>query len=319
MGILNDQFKVMTEAQKSFVLSMLVNKTFQNPKDYGFSEDGIMRVGDKLDFTKLFEDAKEIKSIFDKARETITPGSPQEKSILANNEKIANWVKNNPGAKITSDKVADILNGKPKTEAAVETIPVPPRPAPEPIATAMSVLDKEYVEKRDKEQTHMDIAKAKGRIAELEALETKDRNPNLERSLTSDSRSIISDSRFNQNVEVAFRSEIDNIYGKKGFAGMGRVAGVNTKEWGEMARLPASKIVEYYTGDSAKSGLPADIVEKLSKSKGHNNLMKQAVGLMEQSNGAVKPFENENMEQFIKRLGGYVLRTHPLQNLQKAA
>jgi hypothetical protein len=33
-------------------------------------------------------------------------------------------------------------------------------------------------------------------------------------------------------------------------------------------------------------------------------------GLIRQTGGLVKPFENESVEQFVKRLGGYLLRTH---------
>jgi hypothetical protein len=85
-----------------------------------------------------------------------------------------------------------------------------------------------------------------------------------------------------------------------------------------MSKLPAINVIRYYTGNSAESGLPNDIIEKISKSKEHNNLIKQTVGLMEQSGGAVKPAEKETIEEFIKRLGGYVMRTH-IQNLNKVA
>lgn len=122
---------------------------------------------------------------------------------------------------------------------------------------------------------------------------------------------MVGDVEMEGETEKAFINEINNVYSKRGL--FRNVAGVDTKEWGEMARLPAGKVVEYYTGDSAKSGLPEDIAEKLSKSAKHKALIKQVTGLMERSNGAVKPFEKESMEQFIKRLGGYILKTYLLQ------
>ncbi|MEK7117052.1 MAG: hypothetical protein AAB837_02720 [Patescibacteria group bacterium] len=290
MGILNDQFKNMTPAQKTYVLSMLINKIYKNPTDYGLNEDEVLRVGNKLDFSKLFENTEELKSIFTKAKETIVEGGLQEKLILENNKKIAEWVKRseNSWVKLTNDKVAEILAVKPKEEIISE-------PSLEELIKPKTVIEK---------QIHREIEDAKQRLQVLEGGKNQ-----------SGVRSMMGDASLGRETEDAFRNEIDSIYGKSGLLGIGKVAGVNTKEWGEMARLPAGKIVEYYTGDSAKSGLPADIAEKLSKSSRHEAFMEQAVGLMEQSNRAVKPFENENMEQFIRRLGGYVLRAH----LQKVA
>jgi hypothetical protein len=367
----NEQFKGMTEAQKTYVLSVLTNKTLQNPADYGLGDEEFLHVGDKTDFTKLFENSKEVKSIFDKAKDTIAPGSAQEHSILANKVKISAWVKENPHVKLNTDKVEEILSGKPKAESVIEgaksrTVepipsdiqdtlnpeprhvePVPShmqdtlRPERSPIPPPPEVPDIHSIDEPaveypnhvafaggtamagvavmsalDREQTHRDIAEAKKRLAELEGGGSNmPKNADKVIPINAGMRTLSSDAEFARSVDEAFRVEINNIYGKSGFMGMGKIAGVDTKEWGEMARLPASKIVEYYTGDSTKSGLSADIIKKLSKSKSHEAIMRQTAGLMEQSNGAVKPFENENMEQFIKRLGGYVLRTH----LKKAA
>jgi hypothetical protein len=344
----NDQFKGLTEAQKTYVLSTLTNKMLQSPENYGLSHDGIIHVGDKTDFTKLFEDTKEVSSILSKAKGTIAPGSPQEASILSNNEKISSWVETHQNQSLNEDKVAEILSNKPKVEVAPEPEIETPnqleaealtQPVSEPVPEATpetghndypneeqlrgeieanqrlsQVEQPEILPKSpnfDENQIHQEIAEAKRKLAELENHNSGTKNPNMERSFTPD----IYGGKFNQNVEEAFRSEINDIYGKKGLLGIGKISGVNTKEWAEMARLPATKIVEYYTGDSTKSDLSPEIIKELIKSKSHGALMRQTIGLMEQSSGAVKPFANENMEQFIKRLGGYVLKTH----LQKAA
>ena len=71
MGILNDQFKGITPAQKTFVLSMLIDKIYKNPTDYGLNEDGILRVGDKLNFSKPFGKREEIKSILPKQKKLL--------------------------------------------------------------------------------------------------------------------------------------------------------------------------------------------------------------------------------------------------------
>ncbi len=329
----NDQFKGMTEAQKTYVLSAMTNKVMQNPGEYGIGKDGFLAVHDKTDFTKLFENTK-IKEILDKAHDTIKPGSSQESSIIGNNAKIASWVKENPNVKLTNDKVADILATKPKVEVAPEPIPAPevssPEPLPQDILTnspyelesrtmfaggavmagtaALNSID-EYKKKRDVEQTHMDIAKAKGRLTELEALQARDRNPNLERSFASDSKLFVSNVKFNQKVEEAFKNDIDQIYGKKGLLGVGKVAGINTKEGKKMLGRSAKKIVEYRMGDSAKSGLSPGDMEEITKSRQDNIFMdKVLVDLMEKTKGVIKPFENEDVGTFIKRLGAQALK-----------
>jgi hypothetical protein len=58
MNIPNDQFKNVTPAQKIYILSILIDKVLQNPRDYGLNADGSLRVGDIVDFTKLFENPK---------------------------------------------------------------------------------------------------------------------------------------------------------------------------------------------------------------------------------------------------------------------
>jgi len=317
----NEQFKGMTEAQKTYVLSSLTNKVLQNPENYGLNKAGSLNIGDKTDFTKLFENTKEVNGVFAKAKETIMEGSAQEKSILLNNEKIAAWVEAHPNESLDEGRVTEILNSKPEVKVAPvpETVTEVPTeksvietpavlemsdtPAPEP-EPAPQVESEPQPEANNVSEMLNEIEEAKKRLEVLEG----------GRGM----RSMMGDISAEQGVEKAFRDEINSIYEQSGFLGLGKVPGINTKEWGEMARLPASKVVEYYTGDSAKSGLPNEILEKLTKSKNHNALMRQTAGLMEQANGAVKPFENENMEQFIKRLGGYVLRTYS-QNLPKAA
>src|SRR3989344_2130474 len=129
----NDQFKGMTEAQKTYVLSIMTNKALQHPENYGLGHEGAIHIGDKTDFSKLFENTKEVKSILDKAQETISPGSAQENSILTNNAKIADWVKENPNVKITNDKVAEILATKPKVEVIPEPVVPKTEVIPEPV------------------------------------------------------------------------------------------------------------------------------------------------------------------------------------------
>ena len=290
------QLKSITPAQQEFVLSHFYNKIYQNPATYGLQTDGVLRVGDKFNFSKLLADDKEVQSVFKKAQETITPNSDREKTILSNKEKTITWIKEHPDESVTNEKVNEILNTKPKPKIPPEFIskpkplikpmiktPLPPQPQLQPQAPTQTQLEKEVVE-------------AKQRLATLEGKKTV--------------RTMVGDVSIAQEVETAFRSEVNSIYGKKSLLGLGKTEGVDSKEWIEMAGLPAAKVVEYCTGDSAKSGLPEEMVKTLSKSKIHQAFLKQMIGLMEESDGAVKPFQNENVEQFIKRIGGYLLKTH---------
>jgi hypothetical protein len=328
----NEQFKDLTEAQKTYVLSTLTNKMLQHPENYGLHNGGGINIGDKTDFTKLFEDTKEVKSILNKAQQTIAAHSAQEQSILTNNTKISNWVKANPDEPLTEDKVSEILSNKPKAEINPEFIPEVHKPEanmPNNFGGRVTNLSggtalagaafMGALGKKEQQQMHSEIVeeidKAKERLVQLEKENaTKDnkdkiiRNPNLERSFASDSE-------LTQRIDEAFRSGVNDIYGKSGFLGLGKVEGINTREWKEMARLSASKVVEYYTGDSTKSGL----ADEITKSKKHNALMSQMAELMGQTNGAIKANDpKENMEQFIKRLASYISKAD-LQKLSKAA
>lgn len=308
----NEQFKGLTEAQKTYVLSTLTNKALQNPQEYGLGDEGALHIGDKTDFTKLFEDTKEIRSILEKAKQTIAENSPQEKSILANNEKIASWVKENPEAKLTNDKVSEILATKPKTEAPITEIYEDQVPGPEPdvsvtMESSKPVFSEDLVVENavkpqtgaNQEQLINEIAEAKKRLGVLE--EEK-----------SGLRTMAGDTSMIQEIEKAFNTEIDNIYGHKGWLGMGKIDGVSTKEWGFMKGLPAGKVLEYFR-DPESSSLPKNVLQELGTSEKHRGLVEQVTNLMDEAYQKAqvdfKPFDNgEKMEAFIKRLGAFLMK-----------
>src|SRR3989344_2595842 len=267
----NDQFKGMTEAQKTYVLSIMTNKALQHPENYGLGHEGAIHIGDKTDFSKLFENTKEVKSILDKAQETISPGSAQENSILTNNAKIADWVKENPDVKITNDKVAEILATKPKVETIpepivpevpveavppgstpletptpevqetpVEVVPTEPihhpdtstdNPAPEPIAEH-SIYESSAEDILQRKQLENEVAEAKQR---LQTLETN----------KGGLRTMAGDVYVHSDAKAALTNEVNRFYDKHNFLGFGTVGGINTSEWRFMSKLPANKILEY--------------------------------------------------------------------------
>jgi hypothetical protein len=142
-------------------------------------------------------------------------------------------------------------------------------------------------------------------------------------------RSDIEASKNNEEgmVASALNAGVHDIYGSEGLMGIGKKEGINTPEWKWIAKLPAAKLVKYYSGNSNESGLPPQTMETLSKSKKHGEFAKQMLDLIKRAesiedkreNIDARPFENENTEQFMRRLLEYILPKSNSQNLQKAA
>lgn len=335
----------MTPAQKSFVLSMLINKVLQNPKIYGLSAEGIIKVGDKLDFTKLFENSREIESIFNKARETIIEGSPQEKSILENNKKISDWIQAHPNETLDESKVSEILNTKPDLKIAIETptvsdslIKIEPIKSPIPevlekgpelvekvpeafqtesLESPMSPLDKEFIEKRNLEQTREEIAEARRRLTALEHGEKAERNPNLERTLVSDAEALKEVQ--NHPFYGDFKRGIDKIYGKRGFFGGKVMEGIKTAEWQKINGFTAKELVQYTENEAERLKLSPNFLEVMKSSK-NQRFAEELRVLLDRTEGVVKPREREMPGEFMLRLIKFNIEKSPqLASLRKAA
>lgn len=117
-------------------------------------------------------------------------------------------------------------------------------------------------------------------------------------------------SNLDNAVEKAFYDEVQNVYGKDGLMGIGRVVGVNSKDWGLVKGLSANEVIKYFTDNSTETNLPPNIVSELTKSAKHQAFGKQLLGLIDMTDGNVKPYENENVMDFTKRLGKFVMEKH---------
>ena len=342
----NEQFRGFTEAQKNNAISYFTNKgigrEIGDPEKYGLTSDpdfGVkVETGKEIDLSKLLGDAEEVKKVLDgAAKKTLE----EQQNILHKDAQIATYLQENPNVKLTNDKVAEILATKPKVEA-INEIPepseseAPVEPSPilktptevEPIKSNIpETLENPVIVEpiksgiSDNLETNSDSDSELGPMAEPlppPELEGSKHLVNDVRSMASDVNNILSGSKLEAQVEEAVFNGIDDVYGKDGFLGLGKVAGVNTPEWGKMAKFPANNVVEYYTGDSNRAELPEEIINELSQSKKHSILMKQVIGLMEQTNNTVKPYNNENVEKFLRRLVKYSLE-HPQNQLSKVA
>jgi hypothetical protein len=264
-------------------LDKIVGIIFNNPSQFGLASDGVLTVGDKIDLTEFDENNnEELKKIIAEAKKIILPGSSKEKETLNLDPK---WI------------------AQPLKENVTEKI------QPEIKIVTNPVVSMDAFKEKQEEKIKNEISVAEGRLKELE----KGRNPNLERTYISDTKAYYSERDLMIRAEEAFRKEIGRMYGEKGFMGIGKKSGIDTKEWKDMSGLSAVGVVKYATGDSQNSGLSPQAVEKITKSSKHIAFLQQIVGLMEQTKGDIKPFEKENVEQFFKRLGEHVLKNYLIQ------
>ena len=288
----SEQFKGMSEAQRTYVLSGLTNKMLASPTSYGIQDGGGIEIGAEVNFAEVLKNEEEIKNLLTKAGQTIGKGSAQEISILENNEKIADWVDTNPDKPLNQETVSEILNPKPKIE-----VPVAPMPKVPDIEIPIIETPPDS---STSEQLANEIAEAKARLSYL------DDRPKF-RSMSGDVSSL-------DNVtELAFRNEIDGIYGNQGILGIGKVVGVDSKDWGEIKGLPAKEVLNYFRDPEAPSVLSNHILAQLRISEKHRSLVEQVTGLINQAQQVAKvdfkPFDNgESMEVFIKRLGAFLMK-----------
>ena len=105
-----DKFNSLNEAQKTYVIDAIKDKVAAHPEKFGLTDIDQLKVGQKIDFSSIFEKNEELQKIFEKAG-NLTP--QQTENILHHNQKILNWIKAHPHEDLTSEKVEQILHQKP--------------------------------------------------------------------------------------------------------------------------------------------------------------------------------------------------------------
>ena len=103
-------------AKKTYLIDWVKDRIAENPEKFGLTDPDKLAVDQKIDFGEiLIEDEKtfKISEAFLREVESAEKLSASELAhINNNNELISQWVKNHPGERLTSDKVAEILGGK---------------------------------------------------------------------------------------------------------------------------------------------------------------------------------------------------------------
>jgi len=104
-----EKFTVLDEARKTYLIDAVKDKISENPKTFGLENIDKLNVGQKIDFSSIFEDESEIKKVFDKA------GALKQASlenIKTHGESIQKWVEAHPEEQLDSEQVDEILSGK---------------------------------------------------------------------------------------------------------------------------------------------------------------------------------------------------------------
>ncbi len=338
----NDRFaKLEHSGQKSLVISYLNNRVLGDPSKYaeGVGKNGEILIGKEVNYSKLFEDKKWINEILEKAEKL-----PENriKIIEENDAKIAAWVKDpsHQGQNLDSKTVDEILNTKPKaepivimdkgdsfrnlgedineTEVEMDTEEVVGLSVD---ANADSSLDREMQDKIESAKAGILTHENKTAFEVIEGGKGKNAMVEAVRSLEGDTKRVIAEMITTEEVEKHFNNDINTIYGKEGFLGIGKQEGISSPEWKEIAPQNASKVLDYYKHPE-DSELPKKIVESLSVSQSHRNLIgyidflrKEAMEGTKASGASgdgvdVIPYKDENMVDYVKRLGKFVAE-HP--------
>ncbi len=350
--------EIVVEAKKDFILSNLINEN-------NLASGGPLKVGDKVDFTKVFEDNGKIEKLFEKAE-----GISDENviNIRINNEKIEAWLTDpvNKGKALTPDVVKEILQKKVElrdvsyfdSQSIQKPIQIETKSLDESISQAkleepnLNSLQQNVANTLDKSEKlvtglndgnlkvaseskiidnisfqenevsdEMEVASQAGiasvgaKVANIDDY----RNGGI-RSMQSDSKKLVAGIVSNEKIEEHLKIDVNNIYGKKGILGIGKVDGVNTPEWKEISEQNAAKVIGFYAKPE-NSDLPKKIIEKLSVSQQHRNLVEYvdllrgearsaAAGFVGMVGSDVAPYNNESVVEYLRRLGKFIME-HP--------
>ena|GEM_PF-1528494 len=114
-----EAYKKLSPEQKTYLIDHLKDKIAANPKSFGLENADKLKVGQKIELTRLFEDKDDINKAFEKAQGL---ADKDIKNIAANNETIKDWTEKHPRSRLTSQKVEEILQDRQKGTGATASV-----------------------------------------------------------------------------------------------------------------------------------------------------------------------------------------------------
>ncbi len=132
--------------------------------------------------------------------------------------------------------------------------------------------------------------------------------PKVDKNLDQEIRSMTGDIAGVEQVNSAVENGVNAVYGSKGFLGVGAEQGILSKDWNFMKKLKMAEILKYYHGDSSASVMKPEIIKVLSSSDKHYKFMQEVEQMIVGANGALKPFESESVEDFLRRAVSFSLK-----------
>jgi hypothetical protein len=102
-------FKNMDPAKKTFMIDYFKDRVAENPKEFGLKNIDTVMKDQKIDFSRLFGNKADVDALFSDVNNL----DPEKiASITKNNKLILDWVNHNPGSRLTSERVEEILQGR---------------------------------------------------------------------------------------------------------------------------------------------------------------------------------------------------------------
>jgi hypothetical protein len=123
-----EKFTGLDQARKIYVIDAIKDKIAANPQEFGLGDIDKMEIGQKIDFSSIFEDKAGVNKIFEHS-EALKQAAID--NIGKNSQILENWAQEHPGEKLTSGKIEEILS-------AHKVTPTPEAPTPEAPSAEMN-------------------------------------------------------------------------------------------------------------------------------------------------------------------------------------
>jgi len=103
------KFSGLDKATQTHLIDAVKDKVAENSEKFGLEDVDKLKVGQKVDFSSIFEDSAQMDEMSKEASSLV---DSEKTNILNNNNKIEEWMSEHPKEELTSEKVDEILSGK---------------------------------------------------------------------------------------------------------------------------------------------------------------------------------------------------------------